>query len=153
MPSEREIVMTRDFAAPRSLVFDAFTQPEHIRRWLGREGDTMSVCEVDLRVGGAWRYLWQLREGGEMGMYGSFLEIDAPRRLVQTEHFEGEFFEVMGGGTVNTLVLEEHDGVTTMTITVVYKSREARDGVLRTPMEAGAGESFDRLEELLGTLR
>jgi uncharacterized protein YndB with AHSA1/START domain len=151
-PSDTEIVMTREFAAPRSLVFEAFTKPEHTRLWLGREGDTMSVCEVDLRAGGAWRYRWQLQEGGEMGMYGAFLEIEAPGRLVQTEHFEGEFFEVMGGGTVNTLVLEEREGVTLMTATVVYKSREARDGVLQTPMEQGAGESFDRLEELLAGL-
>jgi uncharacterized protein YndB with AHSA1/START domain len=85
-------------------------------------------------------------------MYGEFLEIAPPERLVQTEHFEGEFFEVMGAGTVNTMVLEERGGKTLMTTTVLYKTKAARDAVLQTPMAEGAGESFDRLDELLETL-
>jgi uncharacterized protein YndB with AHSA1/START domain len=168
-PSDLEIVMTRRFPASKALVFDAFTRPEHLRRWLGRPQDTMSLCEVDLRVGGAWRFRWQLVEGGEpdgtddrldlpedaldgldsMGMYGEFLEIAPPDRLVQTEIFEEPFFEVMGGGSVNTMVLEERDGVTTMTLTALYKSKAARDRVLQTPMEEGAAMSFDQLEALL----
>ena len=151
VPNDNEIVMTRHFDAPRQLVFDAHTKPEHIVRWFGLRGETMPVCEVDLRVGGHWRYVltWQ---GEEMGMYGTFQEIDPPERVVTTENFEGELFEAMGGGTVNTMVLEEHEGRTTMTLTVNYRTKEQRDAVLASPMEQGAGESFDRLEELLATL-
>ena len=150
-PSDLEIAFSREFDAPRDLVFECFTKPEHLRRWYGRRVDEMTVCEVDLRVGGKWRFV--LAEGGEeMAIYGEFLEIDPPERLVQTEYFEGEFFEMMGAGTVNTMVLEERDGRTLMTLTALYKTREARDTVLQSPMEQGAGESFDRLEELLQML-
>ena len=117
--SDLEIVMTREFNAPRALVFDAFTKPEHLTRWFGLRDEKMFVCDVDLRVGGKWRYVLSMGEQ-EMGMYGEFLEIDPPRRLVQTENFEGEFFEMMGSGTVNTMALEERDGVTTMRITILY---------------------------------
>lgn len=150
-PSDLEIVLTREFEAPASLVFDAFTKPEHLTRWFGLRDEQMPVCEVDLRTGGKWRFVLSMG-GQEMGMYGEFLEIEPPNRLVQTEHFEGELFEVMGAGTVNTLVLEERDGKTVMTSTILYKTREARDAVLQTPMDEGAGESFDRLEELLLTM-
>jgi len=151
-PSELEIVMTRAFDAPRALLFDALTKPEHIRRWLGRRGDVMTVCEVDLRVGGKWRYVWTLREGGEMGMSGEFLQIVVPELLVTTEAFDEPYFEVMGAGTVNTLRLEEREGRTFLTTTVRYKSRQARDAALGTGMETGAAESYDRLAELLRTL-
>jgi uncharacterized protein YndB with AHSA1/START domain len=148
-PSDLEILMTRAFDAPRQLVFDAWTKPEHLKRWLGRDGDTMIVCEVDLRVGGAYRYVWHLHEGSEMGMYGEYREIASPDRLVATEMFDEPYFEAMGSGTLNTLTFAERDSKTTMTVTILYKSREARDAVLRSPMEEGAGESFDRLAELL----
>lgn len=151
IPNDNEIVMTREFDAPRQLVFDAHTKPEHIVRWFGLRGEQMPVCEVDLRVGGRWRYVLSA-PGGEMGIYGIYQEIVPPERLVTTEVFEGEFFEAMGSGTVNTMVLEEHDGKTTMTLTVNYRTKEQRDAVLASPMEQGAGESFDRLEELLATL-
>ena len=88
LPSDLEVAFTRTFDAPAQLVFDAFTRPEHIVRWLGRPGDKMTICEVDLRVGGKWRYFWQLREGGEMGISGEFREIDAPHRIVSTEAFD-----------------------------------------------------------------
>jgi len=151
-PSEREIAMTRVFNAPRQLVFDAWTSPDHLPRWFGRGGDEMIVCDIDLRVGGTWRVVWRLREGGEMGMHGEYREIDRPARLVSTETFEGDYTEVMGTETINTLVLEEHDGKTTMTSTSLYKSQEDRDRALGTGMEGGAAETFDRLEELLQTL-
>jgi uncharacterized protein YndB with AHSA1/START domain len=151
-PSEREISMTRVFNAPRHLVFDAWTNPEHLPRWFGRRGDEMIVCDIDLRVGGMWRVVWRLREGGEMGMHGQYREIDRPARLVSTETFEGEYMEVMGTETINTLVLEERDGKTTMTSTSLYKSQEDRDRALGTGMETGVAETFDRLEELLQTL-
>lgn len=152
IPSELEIVMTRAFAAPIALVFEAITKPEHIRRWLGRSGDVMTVCDVDLRVGGKWRYVWTLREGGEMGMSGEFLEVVVPELLVTTEAFDEPYFEVMGAGTINTLRLEEREGRTFLTTTVRYKSRQARDTALGTDMETGAAESYDRLAELLKTL-
>ena len=152
-PSDREIVMTRVFDAPRQLVFDAWTKPEHLVRWFGRRGDTLPICEVDLRVGGGYRYVWSLREGGEMGMHGEYREIVPPARLVATEVFEGDEFEAMGGETLNTMTFEERDGRTTMTITSLYRSREDRDGVLQTGMEGGAGESFDRLDAYLQELK
>jgi uncharacterized protein YndB with AHSA1/START domain len=153
LPSDLEVAMTRSVEAPRPLVFDAFTKPEHIRRWLGRQGDTMPICEVDLRVGGAWRYVWSLREGGEMGMRGEFREIVAPERIVTTEEFDEPFFEAMGAGTINTTTFEERDGKTRLTITALYKSREARDSALQTGMEDGLDEGFGRLAELLQTLQ
>ncbi len=151
-PSDLEIVMTREFDAPRELVFEAHSKPEHLVRWFGLRGESMPVCEVDLRVGGSWRYVLSAPGGIEMGINGVYQEIVPPERIVTTENFEGEFFEAMGAGTVNTMVLEERDGKTTMTVTVRYKTREARDAVLQSPMEQGAGEAFDRLEELLATL-
>ena len=152
-PSDTEIVMRREFDAPRELVFEAFTKPEHITRWLGWRGDTMPVCEVDLRVGGKYRYVWSLSDGGEMGLYGEFLEIDPPSRIVQTENFDEPYFEAMGSGTVITLTLEERDGKTLMTETIACKSREARDGIIATGMESGVVHSFERLDELLATMK
>jgi len=143
--------MRRTFDAPRQLVFDAWTKPEHVERWFGREGDTLT-CEIDLRVGGSASYVWQLREGGEMGIRGTFREIVPPQRIVYTETFDPPYTEQMGGETVNTLLLEEHNGKTTLSITTVYQSREARDGAIATGMEEGAAETFDRLDELLKTL-
>jgi len=154
LPSDREIAMTRAFDAPRQLVFDAWTKPEHVRRWFGAvEGYTMPVCEIDLRAGGAWRWVMRGADGSEMEMYGEYREIAPPGRLVNTENFAGEFFEAMGGGSVNTMVLEEHGVRTTMTLTSLYKSKEARDAVLRTGWESGAGETLDRLAEILAGTR
>ena len=146
-PSDLDIVMTRVFNAPPDLVFDAFTNCEHLKRWWGPSSWSLPVCEIDLRVGGKWRFLMKGDEG-EMGMYGEYREIERPLRLVQTENFDGEMFEPMGGGSLNTFVLEEHEGRTTWTATAHYKSREARDGVLQFPMEEGAEESFQRLDSL-----
>lgn len=147
---DREIVLTRDFDAPRQLVFDAWTKPELVRRWLlGPEGWTMPVCEIDLRVGGAYRYLWRhLQNGAEMGMGGVFREITAPERLVATERFDQSWYP---GEAVSTLMLVEQSGRTTLTQTVRYESRAARDVVLKSPMEHGVAASYDRLEELLAS--
>ena len=152
-PTEREIRIARNFDAPRTLVFDAWTKCEHLKRWFGRRGDEVTVCEIDLRPGGAWRLVSRLREGGEMGQQGEYQEIERPSRLVQTELFEGPDFEPMGSGTLNTLLFEESSGTTTMTVTVLYDSKEARDGALKTPMEEGMRETFDKLAELVATLR
>ena len=149
---ERDIVMTRAFDAPRALVFDAFTKPDLIRHWLlGPDGWTMPVCEVDLRVGGAYRYVWRRdKDGTEMGMGGVFREIVRPERIVSTEKFDEAWYPGEGVGTVR---FTEEGGRTTMTQTMTYESREAREAVLKSPMESGVSRSFDRLEELLAASR
>ena len=147
---ERELVIARSFNAPRTLVWDAHTKPELIRRWLlGPEGWTMPVCEVDLRVGGAYRYVWRNAKGHEMGMGGVYREIKAPEHMVQTEKFDDSWYP---GEAVGTLMLTERGGVTKLTQTIVYESREARDAVLRSPMESGLSVGYDRLDALLASM-
>ena len=147
-PSDREVVLTRVFDAPRHLVFEALTKPELITRWFGPRGWTMPVCEVDLRVGGRWRYLLRGPDGREMGMRGGYREISPPDRLVHTESFDD--FPV--GEAVVTTVLVEEGGRTTLTATVLSPSKEARDAVIKSGMEKGAGETYDRLAELLASM-
>jgi uncharacterized protein YndB with AHSA1/START domain len=146
---DREIVLTRVFDAPRRLVFDALTKPELVRRWLlGPPGWTMVVCDIDLKVGGAYRYLWRHSDGTEMGMRGVYREIVPPERIVNTESFDTPWYP---GEAVGTAVLVEEGGKTTLTTTVRYASREARDGVLKSNMEKGVAASYDRLEEVLAS--
>lgn len=146
---DREIVMTRAFAAPRPLVFDAFTKPELLRQWLlGPPGWTMPVCEIDLRVGGRYRYVWVNNDGTEMGMGGVYKEIVVPERIVATELFDQAWYPGEGLGTV---VLTERAGRTTLTQTLLYESREVRDMVLKSPMESGVNASYDRLEQVLAS--
>ncbi len=148
-PSDREITMTRVFDAPRTLVFEALTRPELVRRWLGAlEGWTFEVCEIDARVGGSYRYLWRHRDGSELGMRGTFLEVIPPERIVSTEVFDQSWYE---GEAVGTVVLTERDGKTTVSTTIRYGSREIRDSVLRSPMESGVAAGYARLDELLAT--
>jgi uncharacterized protein YndB with AHSA1/START domain len=146
-PSDREIVMTRVFDAPRSLVFDAYTKPEHLPHWFGPRGWTLPVCEVDLRPGGAWRFVLRGPDGTDMGMSGVYREIAPPERLVSTESFDD-----YPGESLNTLVLTEEDGKTTVTTTVLYASKDVRDAVLATGMTRGANETYDRLAEYLREL-
>lgn len=150
-PTEREIVMTRVFDAPRRLVFDAWTKPELVKRWmLGPPGWTMPVCEIDLRVGGRYRFVWRRdSDGTDMGMGGVYREIVRPERLVTTELFDEDW---TAGETLSTVILTEHGGRTTLMNTVLYSSREARDGALKTGMTDGVAASFDKLDELLPTL-
>jgi uncharacterized protein YndB with AHSA1/START domain len=149
-PSEREIAMTRVFDAPRSLVFDAWTRPELLKRWLGvRGGWSFAVCEVDLRVGGSYRFVWRKGEA-EMGMGGVYREIVRPERLVATEKFDDPWYE---GEALDTTVFVERGGKTTATTTVLYSSREVRDAVLKSPMDRGVAESYDKLAEVLGSTR
>jgi uncharacterized protein YndB with AHSA1/START domain len=144
-PTEREIVMTRVFDAPRSLVFEAWTNPEHLPHWmLGPEGWTMPVCEIDLRPGGAWHFVWRRADGTEMAMSGMYKEVTPPERLVSTESWGGNWAE-----TLNTLTLSEENGKTTITNTILYPSKEARDAALKTGMKEGASQGFDRLDEYL----
>jgi uncharacterized protein YndB with AHSA1/START domain len=144
---DREIVMTRSFDAPRTLVFDAFTKPELVRQWLlGPPGWSMPVCEIDLRVGGAYRYVWRKAGSPDMGMGGVYREIVAPERVVCMEKFDQAWFP---GEAVSTLLLIEQGSKTTLTQTALYQSREARDAVLKSGMEKGLVASYDRLAELL----
>jgi uncharacterized protein YndB with AHSA1/START domain len=149
-PSEREIVMSRVFDAPRSLVFDAWTRPELLERWLGvRGGWSMVVCEVDLRVGGAYRFVWRGPDGAEMGMGGVYREIVPPERLIATESFDDPWYP---GEALDTTVLVEEGGRTTVTTTVLYESEEIRDAVLESGMARGVAESYDMLAEYLASI-
>ena len=149
-PSEKEIVVTRVFNAPRQLVFDAFTKPELLKRWLFGPGDwTLEVCEVDLKVGGSYRYVWRGPRGKEMGMGGIHREVVPPERIVATQLFDQDW---TNGEAIGTLVLTEQNGKTTLTNTILYSSREARDMVLKTPMDKGMSLSYDQLETLLASL-
>jgi uncharacterized protein YndB with AHSA1/START domain len=146
-PSDREVAWTRSFAAPRERVFRAFTEPEHVQRWLlGPDGWTMPICEIDLRVGGAWRYVWRNTDGHEFGTQGLFREIERPVRIVQTESMMGS------PEALDTVVLTEQDGITTMVSSILFGSRAERDAAIATGMEAGASQSYDRLADIIATL-
>lgn len=149
-PSDREMVMTRAFNAPRTLVFECYTKPELLKRWMtGPEGWSFVVCEVDLKVGGKFRFVWRNVRGTDMGMGGVYREIAVPERLVNTELFDEDW---TGGETLTTLILTEQSGKTFLKSTTIYSSKEARDGALGTNMEQGMNASFDKLEILLENL-
>jgi uncharacterized protein YndB with AHSA1/START domain len=150
-PTDLEIEVDRDFDAPRQLVFDAFTKPELVRRWLlGPDGWTMPVCEIDLRVGGAYRYIWRNESTGmKMGAGGVFREVASPEKLVATEKFDDAWYP---GEAVGTTLFKENGGTTKVVITILYESKEARDIATRSAMEKGMAASYNRLEELLLSL-
>jgi uncharacterized protein YndB with AHSA1/START domain len=148
LPSDREIEITRVFDAPRELVFDALTNPEHVPHWFGLRDWTLPVCEIDLRPGGRWRYVMRGPDGQEMGMSGVYREIERPERLVYTESFDD-----FAGETINTGTLVEQDGKTTFTATILYESKEQRDAVIETGMQRGAAVTYDRLAEHLASLQ
>ena len=150
LPTDREIALSRVFDAPRHLVFEAYTKPDLVKRWLGAlAGWSWAVCEIDLRVGGSYRYVWRGPGGVEMGMRGVFMEVVRPERIVATEAFDQSWYP---GEAVDTVTLAEQDGRTTLTITVRYESREARDAVLKSPMEQGMAAGFDALAAVLATM-
>jgi len=147
-PTDREVMITRVVDASRRVVFDAWTNPRHVSQWLlGPEGWTMPVCEIDLRPGGSWRYVWRKSDGSELAMGGSYREVVPPERLVSTEKWGPEWPE-----TVNSLVLAESGGQTTITLTITYPTKEARDAALKTGMKEGSDQSFARLDEMLRAL-
>jgi uncharacterized protein YndB with AHSA1/START domain len=150
MPSDREIRLTRVFDAPRQLVFEAMTKPEHISRWWGclDDGYSVPVCEVDLRVGGAWRFVNRTPSGDLATFYGEYREIAPPERLVYTEIY-APFPDTE---SIVTTMLTEENGKTRLTVTALYPSAEVRDMVMGTGMERGAAISYDRLEELVAQL-
>jgi uncharacterized protein YndB with AHSA1/START domain len=144
---EREIVMTRVFDAPRSLVWDAFTKPELVQRWLlGPPGWSMPVCQLASKVGESYRYVWRGPKGEEMGAGGILKEFVPPERMVVTEQFDQPWYT---GKCVVTIEFAEQNGRTTLTQTLRYESREAREMVLKSGMERGLGMSYDRLAEML----
>lgn len=150
-PSEREIAMSRAFDAPRELVFAAYTRPELLKRWLGvHNGWILAVCEIDLRVGGAYRWVWRGPGREEMGMGGTYLEIVVPERVVATEKFDDAWYP---GEAVTTIDFVENGGRTTLTIGVLYESKAARDAVLASPMEHGVSAGFETLAGLLAEQR
>jgi uncharacterized protein YndB with AHSA1/START domain len=148
-PTDREIVMTRVFDAPRGLVFDAMARPELLQRWLaGPPGWSMTACEVDLKAGGAFRHVWRGPGGEEMRMHGVIREVVPPERIVRTETFDVGC-EAQAGEQLGTLALTERGGKTTLTLTVLYPSKEARDAALASGMEHGVAAGYDRLDGLL----
>ncbi|MCC6317179.1 MAG: SRPBCC family protein [Gemmatimonadaceae bacterium] len=148
LPSDTEILITRQFDAPAALVFKATTTPELVKRWWGFESSEWLVCEIDLRVGGSWRYVTREANGYEVGFHGEYREIAAPTRLVTTEVFEG----FPDAGALNTMTLVEKDGVTTMTTLVQHTIREHRDAHINSGMEGGMQVSFNRLEDVVSGL-
>lgn len=149
-PSDREIRLTRLFNAPRHLVFEAMTKPEHVRRWWGNlgEGYSVPVCDIDLRPGGAWRFV-NRHPKGEVAFSGKYMEIVPPSRLVFTEVME----PYPEPGSVVTTEYTEENGQTRLTATCLYPSREIRDMVVGSGMERGAGLSYDRLDDLVTELQ
>jgi uncharacterized protein YndB with AHSA1/START domain len=147
-PSDREVVTIRAFDAPRELLWEVWTSSEHLPNWLlGPEGSTMPVCESDLRVGGAWRFVWRHADGTEIGMTGEYREITPPERLVSTQSWGGDWPE-----TLNTLVFTEDGERTIVTQTILYPSLEARDAALATGMQKGMDTGFQRLDAYLQTI-
>ena len=148
-PSDRTIALTRVFDAPPWLVFDAWTKPDLLKRWLGvRGGWSLVVCEVDLKIHGTYRFVWRGPDGTDMGVRGVYREIVTCQRLVHTESFDESWYP--GEALVTTVLVGQGDR-TTLTSTILYESREARDAVLKTPMERGVAESYDKLAELLAS--
>jgi uncharacterized protein YndB with AHSA1/START domain len=143
-PTDREVVLTRVFDAPRQMVFDAFTKPELLKKWFGPRGHSLVVCDVDLRVGGGFRFVLRDPAGREMGMRGVYREIAPPEKSVHMESFDD-----FPGESQVTGVFVEEGGKTTMTATILYPSKEVRDAVIQMGMEHGAAESYDKLAELL----
>ena len=148
LPSDRELVITRQFNAPRCLVFEAWTKPEHVMHWWGLSSMTMSVCEIDLRPGGAYRFVLRDADGNEYGFGGKYYEIMPPERLVYTDGFEG----LPGHEAIVTTTFEEQGGKTTVISHSLYQSAEDRDGHIHSGMEDGLKDSYARLDKYLATL-
>ncbi|MFN0054539.1 MAG: SRPBCC family protein [Planctomycetales bacterium] len=148
LPSDTEILITREFSAPRRLVFEAMTRPEHVTRWWGPRSMKLILCEMDVRVGGGYRFVLRGPDGNDFGFRGVYREIVPPERVVSTFEFEG----MPGHESVETLTLVETAGKTILTCRCLYQSVEDRDGHLHSGMENGTRESHDRLEALIATL-
>jgi uncharacterized protein YndB with AHSA1/START domain len=153
LPSDREILITRRFDAPAELLFKAWTTPQLVRRWWGFESSEWLVCDINLRVGGTWRFVTREEGGFEVGFHGEYREIEAPRRIVSTEVYEGlPVGDPDEAAAIDTIVFDERDGVTTMTINVLHVTQEHRDGHIASGMEGGMQISMNRLEDVVAEL-
>jgi uncharacterized protein YndB with AHSA1/START domain len=150
LPSDREIKLTRDFDAPRHLVFEALSKPEYIRQWWGPRGTELTTCEMDFRTGGTWRFVSRGPDGVEHPFTGVYREVSPPDRVVWT--FIYDVPPINEHEAVETVTLTERDGRTTITVISVHDSKESRDMHVQSGMEKGAAETYDRLEELLAKL-
>jgi len=153
LPADEQILITRDFDAPKHLVFKAFTAPDLIRRWWHAKRGEVTVCESDLRVGGKWRRVMVTEGGLEVGFHGEYREIVPDEKVVYTEVFEGAPEGSSDDATVNTATFAEADGHTTLTILTQAPSKEIRDAIIDSGMEAGLQDALDLLEELAISLR
>ena len=152
LPQDDQILITREFAAPARLVYRAFTEPQLVKRWWNAKRGEVTIAEIDLTVGGKWRYVMVTRDGSEVGFHGEFREIEANQRLVVTEVYEG----APGGdegAALNTTTFTEHDGHTTVTVLVQLPTEEVRDMILESGMEAGMQDAYDLLEEVAISLK
>jgi uncharacterized protein YndB with AHSA1/START domain len=151
LPADDQILITREFDAPKHLVYKAWTTPELVKRWWNAKRGEVTVAEIDLRVGGTWRYVMVTDGGQEVGFHGEYREIVPNERIVSTEVYEG--VPDPGEGTLNTLTLTEVDGRTTLTVLVQAPSKEVRDAIIDSGMEAGMQDAMDLLEEVAISLR
>jgi uncharacterized protein YndB with AHSA1/START domain len=140
--------MQRAFSAPARILFEVWTKPEHVRKWYGVRGTTVTVCDIDLRVGGKWRWVVTKPQGMEIAFSGEFLEIDPPHRMQRTERFEG----MAGEGCLVTLTFDEKDGQTTLTTNMLFQSKAERDVCLKSGMELGVKECYQKIDDLVATL-
>jgi uncharacterized protein YndB with AHSA1/START domain len=155
LPNEEQILITREFAAPKHLVYRAFTTPDLVKRWWNAKRGEMTVAEIDLRVGGKWRYAMVTEDGFEVAFHGEYREIVPEERIVSTEVYEGVPQPEDGPeqGTLNTATFAEAAGRTTLTILVEAPSKEVRDAIIESGMEAGMQDAMDLLEEVAVSLR
>jgi uncharacterized protein YndB with AHSA1/START domain len=149
LPADDQILITREFDAPRHLVYKAWTTPELVKQWWGAKRGEVTSVEIDLRVGGSWRYVTRTDDGNEFGFHGEYRDIVPDERIVATEVFEG----FPDAAALNTLTLTETDGRTTLEVLVQHDSKEHRDGHINSGMEAGMQDAMDLLEEVAISLR
>jgi uncharacterized protein YndB with AHSA1/START domain len=154
LPTDEQILITREFSASKEAVFRAFTTPEHVRRWWHAKRGEMTVCEIDLRPGGTWRYVMVTPDGFEVGFHGDYLEVVTNERIVSTETYEGlpEGVSDADGTTTNTATFVEADGRTTLTILVQAPNQTSRDAIIESGMEDGLQDALDLLEEQAASL-
>jgi uncharacterized protein YndB with AHSA1/START domain len=154
LPTDEQILITREFDAPRHLVWKAWTTPELMKRWLHANRSEVTLVEIDLRVGGKWRWAGVTDDGTEIAFHGEYREIVPNERLVSTEVYEGlpEGISEEEGGTLNTVMLEETDGRTTLTLLIEATSKISRDAIIESGMEAGLQDALDLLEEVARSL-
>ena len=151
LPADDQIKVVREFDAPANLVYRAVTEPELVKRWWGARRGAMTVAEIDLRVGGKWRYVMDASNGQEVGFHGEFREIVPNERIVQTEAYEG-IPDPDESANVNTMTLVEADGRTTMEVLIQCVNKESRDMQIASGMEEGMQESYDDLEDVAKSL-